>query len=140
MRKCILLSFLLLLLLPFVFYGWFSLTSGVHQYRKSDFFSYWLYTPDTLKDVPLISMDAEYSYDYDLDNQQTKMVVTWHHINNITQKKAELINFLQQRGPTIKYNCLWVYYDQHDYSDNYQRYCVSQKGDTLELEYLETVN
>ncbi|HGP0781991.1 TPA: hypothetical protein ACLFL5_003462, partial [Salmonella enterica subsp. houtenae serovar Houten] len=63
----------------------FALTSGEHHYKRDDFFSYWLYTPDILKNTPLISKDAE--YEYDLDEQRTLVVITWRHINDVAEKK-----------------------------------------------------
>lgn len=134
------LLFAVLLTVPFLwFLSWFALTSGEHHYERSDIFSYWLYTPDALKNVPLISEDVEYNYEYNLDNQQTRVIVKWDHINDIAAKKACLIVFLQQLNPSMKYNCIWIYHDLHNYADNYQRYCISQKWDSLELEYFETV-
>ncbi|WP_423061508.1 hypothetical protein [Citrobacter portucalensis] len=53
------LLFAVLLTVPFLwFLSWFALTSGEHHYERSDIFSYWLYTPDALKNVPLISEDV----------------------------------------------------------------------------------
>ncbi|EHM8815452.1 hypothetical protein KG902_000506 [Salmonella enterica] len=136
MKKYFLFIFSLFLLSPLVFYSWFALTSGEHHYKRDDFFSYWLYTPDILKNTPLISKDAE--YEYDLDEQRTLVVISWRHINDVAEKKTFLNDFLQQRGSSIKYDCLWIYHDPNDFSRNYQRYCVYQKSDTLELEFVET--
>ena len=87
MKKWILL-FVILLTIPFLwFLIWFALTSGEHHYECSDIFSYWLYTPDVLKNVPLISEDVEYNYEYNLDNQQTRVIVKWNNINDIAAKK-----------------------------------------------------
>lgn len=87
MKKYFLFIFSLFLLSPLFFYSWFALTSGEHHYKRDDFFSYWLYTPDILKNAPLISKDVEYEYEYDLDEQRALVVITWRHINDVAKKK-----------------------------------------------------
>ncbi|EPQ4684134.1 hypothetical protein ACIEGP_00370 [Citrobacter freundii] len=139
MRKYALFISSLFLLSPLAFYGWFVLTSGEHHYKRDDIFSYWLYTPDTLKSIPLISEDIDYNYDYDLDEQRTLVIITWHHVKDVAEKKTVLRDFLQKLGSSIKYDCLWIYHDPNDFSSNYHRYCVYQKSDILELEFVERV-
>lgn len=75
MKKWILLL-LALLLFPFiVFFGCFALMSGEHHYSRDDILSYWLYTPDILKNVPQLSKQVEYEHYYDLDDQHTYVVI-----------------------------------------------------------------
>lgn len=138
MKKGILLLLAILLLPCLFFYGWFAITTGEHHYLRTDLFSYWLYTPDRLKRVPIISGNAEYRYDYDPDNHHTIVVIYWKNIENIALKKIQLTEFIKTPGGFGQYDCQWIYRDENDYSDNYQRYCVYQKGETLELEFFET--
>ncbi len=79
MRKYALFISSLFLLSPLAFYGWFVLTSGEHHYKRDDIFSYWLYTPDTLKIIPLISEDIDYNYDYD-GNDSNLLIVFYVQI------------------------------------------------------------
>ncbi|WHP30620.1 hypothetical protein QMG90_17900 [Trabulsiella odontotermitis] len=137
MKKWILLLSAILLLPPALLFGWFALTSGDHHYRHSDTFSYWLYTPDSLKKVPTVSTHVEYSYSYDADNQQSRFIITWKDITNRAEQKAKLLDFLKAMNRPIKNDCLWLYHDPNNYANNYQRYCVYQKSDTLELELFE---
>ncbi|KNC94235.1 hypothetical protein [Trabulsiella odontotermitis] len=137
MKKWILLLSAILLLPPVLLFGWFGLTSGTHAYKRSDTFSYWLYTPDALKNVPSVSKYVEYSYAYDPDNQQTRFIITWKDIEHRAEKKALLLGFLKSMNRPIKYDCLWLYHDQSDYANSYQRYCIYQKWNTLELELFE---
>ena len=143
MKKKILLLSALLSILSFlsliILFIYLALMSGTHHYKYDNVFSYWLYTPHTLKNAPKISSDVEYSYYYDLDNQQKTVVITWRDISNVSKGKEYLIDFLQQLSPAIRSDCLWVYHDPNDYSNNYQRYCVYKKWDSLELEYFETL-
>ncbi|WP_249415054.1 MULTISPECIES: hypothetical protein [unclassified Citrobacter] len=74
MKKYALFIFLLFLLSPLAFYSWFALTSGEHHYKRDDIFSYWLYTPDMLKIMPLISEDIDFYYDYDLGDAANLLI------------------------------------------------------------------
>lgn len=128
-----------LILPPFVIYGWFAATIGEHQYLKKDNIYYWFYTPDTLKKLPSISNDVEYHYSYDPDNQNKYVIIQWRTIQNLSVKKKILIDYLQQKEGVKKYDCLWTYNDKNNIADNYQRYCVRQRGEILELEFFETL-
>lgn len=138
MKKWIVLLFVALLMPSFFIYGWFSLTTGEHHYSRTDIFSYWLYTPTSLRQAPAISENAEYRYIYDPDSQHMTVTILWKNIGNRVLQKAQLIDFIQKQGGFEQYDCVWRYYDEKDYTDNYRRYCVFQKSETLELEYFET--
>ncbi|EGQ5289223.1 hypothetical protein RS584_03510 [Enterobacter sp. DTU_2021_1002640_1_SI_PRY_ASU_LCPMC_013] len=138
MKKQLFLLLLALLFPAFVSYAWFILTTGHHNYTQDNTFSFWLYTPATLKKLPFISNNSVYSYDYNPDNQQTRVIITWTDINNTLEKKQDLIAFLEMLEGLNKYDCSWLYNDKNDFSDNYQRYCIFQKEKTLELEFFET--
>lgn len=138
MKKGILLISVSLLLPSLLIYGWFSLSTGEHNYTRTDIFSYWLYTPTSLRQAPAISENAEYKYVYDPDAQRTTVTIIWRNIGNSLLKKTQLIEFTQKQGSFEQYDCVWRYHDQKNYANNYQRYCVYQKSETLELEYFET--
>lgn len=140
MKKWILFISLLFLAPPFIIYGWFAATVGEHQYQKKDTFSFWLYTPDTLKTLPSISNDAVYHYSYNPDNQNKYIIIKWDNIQNISVKRKILMDYIQHKEGFKKYDCLWTYNDKKNISDNYQRYCVRQIEETLELEFFETLS
>lgn len=66
------------------------------------------------------------------------VTILWKNIGNRVLQKAQLIDFIQKQGSFEQYDCVWRYHDEKDYTDNYQRYCVFQKSETLELEYFDT--
>lgn len=138
MRKYILFLIIILLLPPLAAYANFALTSGRHYYTKNNILSFWLYTPASLREMPFVSNDPEYVYDYNPDSQQTRITITWSQIDNIAEKKKIMINFLLSFNGVNKYDCSWIYNDNNDYTSNYQRYCIFQKEKTLELEFFET--
>jgi hypothetical protein len=140
MKKLTLVMMAVILSPPLFIYGWFALTSGEHQYAETDILSFWLYTPTELKDTPKISDIALYDYEYDPDNEQTSVIIHWTNIRDIAEQKKLLYNFVQQLADYKKDNCGWKYNNKDDYSDDYKRYCISQKGNTLELQFFETVH
>jgi len=138
MRKYISLLIIILLLPPFVVYTHFALTSGRHHYTKNNIFSFWLYTPESLKEIPFISGNSTYVYDFNIDNQQTRVTIIWSNIDDITDKQKVLKNFIESFNGLNKYDCSWIYNDKNNYMNNYQRYCIFQKEKSLELEYFDT--
>lgn len=50
------------------------------------------------------------------------------------------MDYIQHKEGFKKYDCLWTYNDKKNISDNYQRYCVRQIEETLELEFFETLS
>jgi hypothetical protein len=137
-KKYILLLLLALVLPTVAVYAWFTLTSGHHDYTQDDTFSFRLFTPANLKKLPFISNHSVYTYDYNTDNQQTRVIISWADIENIYAKKKELETFLKMLNGFNKYDCSWIYNDKNNSAENYQRYCIFQKGKILELEYVET--
>lgn len=81
-----------------------------------------------------------YYYSYNPDNQNKYVIIKWNNIQNLSVKKKILIDYVQRQEGFKKYNCLWTYNDKNNISDNYQRYCIQQKEETLELEYYETLS
>jgi len=139
--KYIVFSLLLIFLFGVcAFFYSFSLMSGHHVYGEKDFLSYWLYTPDALKDMPEISSEVSFEYDYDLDHSQALFVARWDRVENIVAEKEMLIKYIKRFNSSINNDCVWTFYNTEDYSDNYKRYCVRQKNNSLELEYFETMN
>lgn len=138
MKKHILILLLVLLLPPVAVYAWFALTSGHHHYTQDNALAFWLYTPDSLKSLPAISNHSVYSYSFNPDTQQTRVTIIWSNIDNIASKKKELSRFIKMFNGLNKYNCVWIYNDKNNYAENYQRYCIFQKENTLELEFFET--
>lgn len=128
----------ILLLAPFLFFfSAFAFKSGDHHYKRDDFFSWWLYTPNALKDAPQLSTDMIFSYSYDIDHQETIVSIQYKNIKDITKQEQKIFNFINKFKGISKYNCSWVYKNHNDYSNEYQRYCVYKKGNTLELEFFE---
>ncbi|WP_330982309.1 MULTISPECIES: hypothetical protein [Enterobacterales] len=140
MRKWIFIISLSLILPPIITYGWFAATIGEHQYHKKDILYYWLYTPDALKRLPWISHDDVYYFSYNPDNQNKYVIIQWSNIHQLSVKKKMLIDYIQHKEGFKKYDCLWTYLDKNSIEDNYQRYCVRQKGKILELEFFETLS
>ena len=87
----------------------------------------------------LISNVAEYSYYYNVDDMQTRVIVTWRNIDNIFLQKAKLIDFLKRMGPSLQNDCIWFFHDKSDYANNFQRYCIIEHRDSLQVEYFETI-
>lgn len=138
MKKTILLLMILLLSPPLIIYGWLSLTTGQWHYTNKNFFSFWLYTPDRLKNTPFISNYVDYTYNFNPDNQQTRVTITWSAVQDMARKKRALLYFIQKFNGFNKYDCSWIYNDKNNYMNNYQRYCIFQKEKSLELEYFDT--
>lgn len=90
----ILLSFLVLFFI--FFYAYISLMSKEHHYTQHELSPFFLYTPESLRNLPNISNVAEYSYYYNVDDMQTRVIVTWRNIDNIFLQKAKLIDFLKE--------------------------------------------
>ena len=82
----ILLSFLVLFFI--FFYAYISLMSKEHHYTQHELSPFFLYTPESLRNLPNISNVAEYSYYYNVDDMQTRVIVTWRNIDNIFLQKA----------------------------------------------------
>lgn len=140
MKKTIWLLVFILLLPPIVIYGWFVMTTGEHHYQRSDIISYWLYTPDRVKNTPEISSHVQFSYYSDPDDHHTTVTIHWSDIQDSATKKKQLLYYLEQSRGFKKYDCVWIYQDEKDYSNNYQRYCVYQKGKALALIVFQTEN
>lgn len=116
-----------------LFFGMTFYSAG-RQYNYTDRIYWWLYTPAQLKKAPLLSNNITYSYSYDIDTQEVRAVITYEKVSNIEIKKQQLIDFISTAKVFKKYDCTWVYNNPNDYSTEYQRYCVYQKGDALQLE------
>lgn len=136
MKKCLLLCLMLVALLSIIT-GWLVFPLGEHFYQRKDVISYWLYTPDSLKALPIISDDVFYHYNYDVDTQSSSLTITWRNVADKVAAEAKLLAFLQRFNAPIKYNCLWRYHDKQDYSRHYQRYCLFQRTDAVELVYVD---
>lgn len=133
----ILLSFLVLFFI--FFYAYISLMSKEHHYTQHELSPFFLYTSESLRNLPNISNVAEYSYYYNVDDMQTRVIVTWRNIDNIFLQKAKLIDFLKRMGPSLQNDCIWFFHDKSDYANNFQRYCVIEHRDSLQVEYFETI-
>lgn len=103
----ILLSFLVLFFI--FFYAYISLMSKEHHYTQHELSPFFLYTPESLRNLPNISNVAEYSYYYNVDDMQTRVIVTWRNIDNIFLQKAKLIDFLKRMGPSLQNDCIWFF-------------------------------
>lgn len=136
-RKVMLFIFLLFLLPPTVLLLWMAIFSGERVYTRHDLLSYWLYTPKPLINMPTISPDATYSYSYDVDSQITRLTITWRNIADIPARKMALQQFIKNYSDKTTYDCAWVYQDNKNYRTNFQRYCISQQKETLELAFFE---
>lgn len=140
MKKIIWLLVFILLLPPIVIYGWFVMATGEHHYQRSDIISYWLYTPERVKNTPEISSNVQFSYYSDPDDRQTTVTIHWSGVQDSATKKKQLLDYLEQSRGFNKYDCVWFYQDEKDYSNNYQRYCVYQRDEALELTFFQTAN
>ena len=130
-------SFLVLFFI--FFYAYISLMSKEHHYTQHELSPFFLYTPESLRNLPNISNVAEYSYYYNVDDMQTRVIVTWRNIDNIFLQKAKLIDFLKRMGPSLQNDCIWFFHDKSDYANNFQRYCIIEHRDSLQVEYFETI-
>lgn len=132
----ILLSFLVLFFI--FFYAYISLMSKEHHYTQHELSPFFLYTPESLRNLPNISNVAEYSYYYNVDDMQTRVIVTWRNIDNIFLQKAKLIDF-ERNGTESTKRLYMVFHDKSDYANNFQRYCIIEHRDSLQVEYFETI-
>lgn len=137
MKKMIASIIFIVIFTIFIFFGWFSLSSGCHRYTKKDLFSYWAYTPDTFKRLQYKLDNVQFDYSYDLDHQKTFFIMTWREVEDMESLEVYLLNFLKKIDGIKKYNCVWIYKDPTDLSNNYQHYCLYKKWNTFELEYFK---
>ncbi|MBK4602327.1 hypothetical protein JJQ34_22685, partial [Enterobacter cloacae] len=95
----------ILLLAPFLlFFSAFAFKAGDHHYKRDDLFSWWLYTPDALKDAPQLSTDMIFSYSYDIDHQETIVSIQYKNIKDITKQEQKIFNFINKFNGISKYN------------------------------------
>lgn len=92
----ILLSFLVLFFI--FFYAYISLMSKEHHYTQHELSPFFLYTPESLRNLPNISNVAEYSYYYNVDDMQTRVIVTWRNIDNIFSSESKANRFFEKNG------------------------------------------
>jgi hypothetical protein len=46
---------------------------------------------------------------------------------------------LKRMGPSLQNDCIWFFHDKSDYANNFQRYCIIEHRDSLQVEYFETI-
>ncbi len=138
MKNIVALCVILLLTAVLAFFAFFILSAGEHYYSHSDKIYRWFYTPDSLKKAPLVSKNIDYTYSYNIDTQEMRVVITYRNVKDIEMSRQRLLDFIGTIKAVKKYNCSWIYHNPDDYAHDYQRYCVYKKGDSLELELYET--
>ncbi len=138
MKKAVALLAVLTLISMLTFFSFLILRAGDHYYSHSDTVYRWFYTPDSLKKAPSVSKISDYAYSYNIDTQEMHVVITYRNVKDIEVNRQRLLDFIDTVESVQKYNCSWIYNNPDDYTNNFQRFCVYKKGDTLELELYET--
>ena len=70
---------------------------------------------------------------------QTRVIVTWRNIDNIFSSESKANRFFEKEWDRVYKTIVYGFHDKSDYANNFQRYCIIQHRDSLQVEYFETI-
>ena len=129
----VLLSLCTISLIMVVGLGFFMLVSTVDgkEYKRSDFFHYFMLTPERFMTFPPVSDDIVYYSKADDNYGYTTDIIRWNKVKDIPAAEKELINYFRNNGFTERTNgVVWSTY----WSDAKPGVCPSEQY-TVVLEY-----